>query len=129
MTTKTGGRYESDIEEAVSKRALNELGVASVKLVMRYASGWPDRLYWIPGGVPLVHEYKRPGEEPEGLQADRIEYLRKIKYEIEVHDDADLAFQSVKRALERAQVSEKGKKLFAKQRVRSSVPRPRSRKD
>lgn len=100
---------ESKIENDVSRRALYELGVASLKLNLRGNNGWPDRLYLIPGGRPLLIEFKRPGEEPRPLQVHRHAQLKMLNYHVEVHDDQLEAFKAIAKALEAARVSEEGK--------------------
>ena len=65
----------------------------SIKLTI--GEGWPDRLFLIPGGQALFIEFKAPGERPSPLQQYRIDYLKAIGFQVEVHDDADKAIQSI----------------------------------
>lgn len=99
----------------------------SVKLTPAGNRGYMDRLFWIPGGRPLLIEFKVPGEEPEPLQAYRIERLREIGYDVEVHTTADGAVAAVCRALESAQVPAPRRKVPRGARVRRAVPRARAR--
>src|SRR5690606_35937510 len=59
---------ERDVERPVAHRALQELGVFSIKIAAAQETGYPDRLFLIPGGRPLFIEFKRPGEEPTPRQ-------------------------------------------------------------
>lgn len=98
---------ESTIERKTCKLALEQLGVRNVKLVTPGDTGWPDRIFWIPGGRPLLIEFKAPGAAPRPKQLYIHELLRQLGYQIEVHDDPNIAIQSIARAVEAARVSEK----------------------
>lgn len=93
---------EIDIENHVVGRALNELGVRSIKLNLRGNTGWPDRLFFIPGGRPLLIEFKDWGEVPEPRQVLIGQFLEYNEYDYAVHDDAEAAFNDVKQHLESA---------------------------
>jgi hypothetical protein len=95
---------ERDIEEAVRVKAREKLGLTSTKLNLRHARDWPDRLFWIPGGRPFLIEFKRPGEHPTPKQAARIEELRSLGYDVEVHTDKEEAFAALCAAVESAQL-------------------------
>lgn len=84
---------EAKIERRVCDRALKELGIANFKWGV---DGWPDRVFLIPGGRPLIIEFKAPGEEPEPRQEFRIECLRKWGYEVHVSDNVEHAFELIK---------------------------------
>src|SRR5690606_26564047 len=92
---------ETDIEEWVVTEA-ERLGVPSLKLNLRGNRGWPDRIFLIPGGRPLFIEFKRPGEEPRKLQQQRHRILRKLGYEVEVHEERQAALDAVRQARDRA---------------------------
>ena len=68
------GQREATCENAVVAGA-EALGVPSIKLNLKGNRGWPDREFWIPGGRPLLIEFKLPGEEPDPLQAHRHDTL------------------------------------------------------
>ena len=99
---KTWEAVEAYIEQKVCSRALTELGLMGTKLVTPGRRGSPDRIFWLPGGKPLLIEFKRPGEQPDPFQAHIHAHLKLLGYIIEVHDDADTAFQSVAAHLARA---------------------------
>lgn len=88
---------ETDIEEWVVKEA-EALGIPSLKLNLKGNRGWPDRIFLIAGGRPLFIEFKRPGEEPRKLQQQRHRILRKLGYEIQVHEDRQEALSALKAA-------------------------------
>ena len=95
---------EKRIETNTCERVLHELGVASAKLATPGRRGIPDRIFWLPGGIPLMIEFKRPGEEPRPLQSHIHALLKQLGYLVEVHDNEDEAFESVRRTLEAAQL-------------------------
>jgi hypothetical protein len=121
---------ESRIEALAVHRCLNELGVRSLKLNVTGDRGWPDRLFFIPGGVPLFIEFKQPGQVPEARQRLIHAFLEYNGYGIETHDSVASAVKAVqarveaaarcgwapdvekaKRRLVAAQLSEKGRKI------------------
>src|SRR5690606_14277269 len=59
---------DRDVERPAARRALQELGVFSIKIAAAQETGYPDRLFLIPGGRPLFIEFKRPGERPTPRQ-------------------------------------------------------------
>jgi len=91
---------EKRIETNTCERVLHELGVASAKLATPGRRGIPDRIFWVPGGRPLLIEFKRPGEEPRPLQSHIHALLKQLGYLVEVHDNEDEAFESVKKLLD-----------------------------
>lgn len=90
---------EKHIERRCCARVLDELGVVSVKLVTPGSTGYPDKMFLIPGGKPLLIEFKAPGESPGPKQLHIHARLKQLGYHVEVHDDEEAAFQSVQRAL------------------------------
>jgi hypothetical protein len=94
-------RYEleTDVEKRVVRDASRHLGLTSIKLTLKYDAGWPDRLFFIPGGRPFLIEFKRSGEEPEPLQADKIEQLTKLGYDVEWHDNYDAAMTALRKRM------------------------------
>ena len=47
---------------------------------MTECDGVPDRVFFVPGGRPIVIEFKRKGEVPEGLQHWYLDKLRELGY-------------------------------------------------
>lgn len=99
---------ESGIEGKACREVWKKLGVYGLKLHVVGQRGYPDRVFLIPGGRPLLIEFKRPGEVPRDLQAHIHKRLRKLGYQVEVHDDWRDAFEAVKQAVEAAQVPKEG---------------------
>ncbi len=98
--------YETPIEEYVVKKVKKELGIVSIKLQLSKDTGYPDRMYLIPGGVPLFHEYKKSeGGVLSEKQIKIQEMLSKLGYVVEVYNDKIEAFKSIVYALEIAKES------------------------
>lgn len=90
-------RRESAIERTVTARATSH-GIPVIKLG---TSGWPDKMFLIPGGKPVLIEFKRPGTDlaEESRQAQRIQTLQRLGYLAEVHDSVEGAWQFITRSL------------------------------
>jgi hypothetical protein len=84
---------ENALERRVVDDAARDLGLRSLKLNLRYDAGWPDRLWLLDGGCPLLSEFKRSGESPSPLQAERLRFLRELGYNTAVFDDYDIAME------------------------------------
>jgi len=79
--------------------------VLSLLLELRHDAGWPDVLFLIPGGRPLLMEFKRPGKGLEPLQAERKRDLNKLGYDVlGPIDNVEIAVQLVAEALRVAHV-------------------------
>ena len=101
---------ELPIEKWVVDEAAKR-GVQSLKLGHRYDTGWPDRIFWIPGGRPLMIEFKRPGEFLEPKQEYLCGVLRTLGYEVEIHDNRERALAAIFHALDAARRSDKRRKV------------------
>ena len=86
---------EAAVERKVAHAALTLYGVRSIKLDSRRSSGWPDRLFLVPGGRPFFIEFKKPGDKPGAKQEYIIGVLRDLGYAVEVHDTFDEAMGAV----------------------------------
>lgn len=86
---------ESSVENKVVRWA-ERRGLEFVKLNLTGRRGYPDRLFFIPGGRPFLLELKRPGEKPEKLQQYQIARLRKKGYDVEWTDSAEQAIAWLK---------------------------------
>lgn len=143
---------ETKIEDEAVRQAA-ALGVRSLKLTLYGDSGWPDRVFLIPGGRPLWIEFKAPGEGPDPLQSVRHAFLEYMGYDIEVHDTVEGAVEAIRRklaaataagwrhspkkeaalraqleeALAASRVSKASSKVPPRTGRRSVIPRPRSR--
>lgn len=91
------GRRESAIEAKFSK-SCRRYGGTPVKLGH---SGYPDQLVLWDKGVTTYAEIKRPGEEPEPHQEEKIKELRDKGHLVWViHNEAEMA-QFISESLQR----------------------------
>ena len=72
------------------------VGIPRTTLTLRGRRGWPDEVYWVPGGRPLLIEFKAEGEEPRKLQLYIHTLLRQNGYEIQAHYKAAEAINAIK---------------------------------
>lgn len=90
---------ESKIERDTCARAAKLMGVIGTKLVAPGETGYPDRIFWLPVGRPLLIEFKRPGENARPKQVFIHEQLRGLGYEVQVHDNVNEALRAIRAAL------------------------------
>jgi hypothetical protein len=69
--------------------------VPSLHLHMSGDTGWPDRVFFIDGGKPLIIEFKDVGEEPTPKQKLKHAILRYRGYDIQVHNNKTEALAAV----------------------------------
>lgn len=110
----------SDLESKIEKDACDlifkHLGIIGSKLKILGNTGYPDRIFWLPGGCPFMIEFKRPGEEPEPKQLYIHDQLRELGYQVEVHDNAVRAFQAVTEAVATSCLSKESRQVLARAR-------------
>lgn len=98
---RQSNRKEAQVERRVCKRALDDLGVPNTKLAA--GNGDPDRVFWIPGGRPLLIEFK----DVVGKLSKRQEYIhgvyRTLGYDIQTHNSYEDAMRAIQEALARSQ--------------------------
>lgn len=83
-------RLEKSIQNSVIGWAKKTLGLRCDKLSTgsRFQnSGLPDFIIWLPGGRPLLIEFKVEGGQPTVLQLATHEQLRELGYLVIVVDD------------------------------------------
>ena len=83
---------ESGVERKVVCWA-ERRGVLHTKLNIQGRRGWPDRVFWVRGGLPLFIEFKRPGERPTKLQQHVLGQLNGLNYEARWTDKAEVAIR------------------------------------
>jgi hypothetical protein len=127
MPRQTPFAVENDIEQDACDLVWKYLGIEGSKLKVLGDTGYPDRIFWLPGGRPILIEFKRPGEEPRPKQEQIHERLRGLGYEVQTHDNAIAAFQAVIDAVDTTRLSEDGRKILARARRRCAVLRSRAR--
>jgi hypothetical protein len=120
---------ENDIEIEAVDLVWKYLGIKGSKLKVVGDTGYPDRIFWMPGGRPLLIEFKKPGEEPRPKQLKIHRQLRKLGYQVEVHDNAIEAFQAVIKTVETNPLYEKGNKVLVRARRWCAVLRSRAEKN
>lgn len=92
---------EARIEHRTATLAMQRFGIPSTKWGQ---DGWPDRVFWIPGGSPLLIEFKSGAPESgvDARQAQRIEHLTLWGYDVEVHNNAEQAIEAIRVRVEAA---------------------------
>ena len=112
---------ETKIELQACDLIYGNLGVESLKLNVKANTGYPDRVFWVPGGKPLFIEFKTPDGELSEKQKYHIDRLRKDGYNVEVCDNAIDAFHAAIKAVEATRLSEEGRQILARARKKLSL--------
>lgn len=98
---KAAQRRERDkLEAEVVADALKLYQVPSIKLKPGAQTGWPDQLFFIPGGRSLLIEFKWPGYEMAPRQYYIHKMLKGLGYDVELHTRKDEALRAIERAKE-----------------------------
>lgn len=118
---------ETKIEKKTCDLVLNFLGVENSKLKDQGETGFPDRCFWLPGGKPLLIEFKQPGEDPDPKQEYIHNKLKKLGYQVEVCDNEFDGFEIICKALESTRLSKTGCEILDRARRRCAVLRSRAR--
>ncbi|MGD1831016.1 MAG: VRR-NUC domain-containing protein [Spirochaetaceae bacterium] len=71
---------ESDIENYLVKK-IAALGGKAIKFNPHNNRGLPDRICFVPGGVLILVELKRPGAKPRKNQLRQLEWFRKLGFQ------------------------------------------------
>lgn len=122
---------ESKVERDTCGDALRKLRVPNMKMLHTGGeTGWPDRIFFVPGGRPLMIEFKRPGELKDTSAKQELIHavLRELGYDVEVHDNKDKALEAIRAAkLEAARLSKAVHQVYAGAPSRRGTSRPRPR--
>lgn len=86
---------ERDIEQPFVKWCK----AIGLKLKKKNFADQLDRWVMLPGGRPLIIEFKVPGKHPTPLQQREIEELKELGYAVEVCNDVEKAKDAVERLL------------------------------
>lgn len=86
MVTKV--LLERDLERYFST-ACKKHKFLTLKLNVRYARGWPDRIVALPGGKVLWVELKRPGGKTSALQDKLHKDLAQYQHIVHVIDSKE----------------------------------------
>ena len=98
---------KKSVEEPVVKYA-QRLGVLVLKVNPLWSAGWPDRVFFIPGGRPLFIEFKRPGGKTSKKQEEIIGKLRGSGYDVEIIDKVEEGKDAIRTRLEAYTIHEEG---------------------
>lgn len=74
-------------------------GIRQAKLAMPGQAGYPDRIFFIPGGRPVLIEFKRKDEMPTKLQQYILDSLADLGYLAIWSDDAEEAIAYIKKRI------------------------------
>lgn len=94
-------RLESDLERAVCNYA-HRRGILHIKLNIQGRTGFPDRQFFIPGGKPLLIEFKRKGGRVRPMQAYVYGVLQKLEYDVRFIDNTTDGFRAIDGELQKA---------------------------
>jgi hypothetical protein len=136
MKQRSTPTIEAHIQKPVIKYARKSLGLMCTKMDIRNAGGIPDYLIWMPRGLLLLIEFKKPNGVPTPLQVEMHKRLRTLGYEVYVIDNVETGKELLRRVLhERLQESSvgavvvpeevHGKVVITSQRRRLARPRTR----
>jgi len=65
-------------ESAIERKSMAwATSQGALVLKVQGAKGWPDRLVLKPSGKVMFVEFKRPGQEPNALQAHMLQEIRR----------------------------------------------------
>ncbi|HUW11526.1 MAG TPA: VRR-NUC domain-containing protein [Anaerolineae bacterium] len=103
-----GRRKESSLEASVVEWAKKHGVHYCIKLQGTGNKSLPDRLFFMPGGIPFLVEFKKLGEKPTKLQEFTHAELRAQGYDVEVHDTRQGAIAALKQRLDPARLSAQG---------------------
>lgn len=104
MAIITIKRSESSIQGAVVGWAKKTYGIVCQKLSTgsRFQkSSFPDFIFFLPGGKPLLIEFKREGGIITSAQADNHAGLRGLGYDVCVVDDVETGKRLIREAMEK----------------------------
>ena len=103
MRRRKTARSEQDVRLVVIAEA-RRLGVPHERAHKGpgAATGFPDDKFYVYGGKPWLVEFKAPGKkvEPGSRQALIIDTLRRMGYDVEVHDNDEKAIAALRRRVD-----------------------------
>ena len=106
-----------------------DLGIRVLKINPLWAAGWQDRVFFVPGGKPLIIEFKRPGGKVSKLQEQRHKELLESGYDHHVIDNKAEGLALIRSRLEANGLYAARNEVAPRTSVRRPVPRPRPAKD
>jgi len=117
------------LEKSIEASLVNWLRKNKIKWKSKASGELLDRWILLPDGHLFVIELKRPSGKLSKLQVIEIDQLRRLGYDVEVHDEASEAIEAVKCRMEAARLSKEGHKVSASELMRGSILRSWARED
>lgn len=117
------------VENPVVKLA-QQLGIPVLKVNPLWSAGWPDRVFFVPGGKPLIIEFKRGTDSK--LRAKQLEVIAKLKangYDVHSCNTVEEGKAYLRSRLEAHRVHEACDAVDPGASSVRAVPRPRAKKD
>lgn len=110
LLNSRGPVRESTLEGGVVNWARAQ-GILVFKADPKYCVGAPDRIFMIPGGKPILIEFKKPGyaATPTRIQTFVINQLRKAGYDVRVECNKENCIAAITQAMEAARRAAKGR--------------------
>lgn len=75
------------LESTIKMKVFNWAEAHGVLHAKLERAGYPDDIFFVPGGRPLLLEFKIPGEAPRPLQAYILKQLAQRGYDVAWTDD------------------------------------------
>lgn len=117
-----------ELEKKIEGRVIKWLKKNKIKFKRKHPGELLDRHIYLPTGHLLIIEFKRPGEKLFKRQEREIKELRKLGYDVQIHDDSEEAIQAIQARILETQISAaQGAKGNAAARVSCTISRPRLR--
>lgn len=80
---------EATIENSICTKAREQWKLIHRKMNGMGFNSWPDRMFFLPGGKPLLIEMKRKGRNATEDQARLHDQLRDLGYDVIVVDSVE----------------------------------------
>lgn len=98
VPTRLPQRGERESVENPTVAWARKQGIYAVKLQGQGNRSLPDRIFFVPGGKPVLIEFKAPGKLPSPLQEIAIAKFQDYGYDVQVFDNALDAIKYLKHA-------------------------------
>lgn len=112
---------EIRVEDKVCEFAEKHYGLTHIKLTPQGQRDFNDRLFFIPGGRPLLLEFKQPGEDLRAGQAFINKILKRLGYNVKTIDDIAEGRRAITEAMDAATVHARSSEAHPKGRGRRRV--------
>ncbi len=119
----------SELEEKIEARLVTWLKKNKIKYKKKAYGELLDRWIFLPGGKLFIIELKRPEGYLKRRQEIEISVLRRLGYDIEVHDNEIEAIEAIGARLEATRLSKEGHEDDARKLLARSLSRSRAREN